>query len=171
VLKSAAFLAAILTACVAAEPALARTDVVDHSEVAVKGGNGEPLDLAGTRAAILHGAKASGWRVHLDEPGKARLYFSRRDDMWVAVDVSYRAGSFDLRYAESSGLNYLQRKEHRRISPLYDRWITALIAAITGAPLSSAFDPNAAPPPVRQSAAPEKARGVSLDDLPLPGAK
>jgi len=113
--------------------AVRKAFVVDHVGIKVVSPDGSPQPPAEIRSAIIAGADRHGWKVKQDTPEKIQLERAERNGaIWVTVEVSYRAGSFDIRYGDSAGLEYASDDQGRRvISRNYQKWVDNLVSTIS----------------------------------------
>lgn len=86
---------------------------------------------------IVFGAGSKGWVLVKDEPNAMTLRLQKRD--WsLDVLVSYRAKSFKVSYLNSNNLGYGTMVDGSRlIHPNYNRWIPAMIKAISPATIGT----------------------------------
>jgi len=102
----------------------------DKIGIPLQSPGGAPQSADEIRSAIIAAADRDRWKIKEDAPGRLRLEHSERDGaIWVHVDVSYRAGSFDIRYVDSAGLEYgTDAQGQRVINRNYVKWVGRLMA-------------------------------------------
>jgi hypothetical protein len=95
-----------------------------------RGGAPQPADEI--KSAIVAAADRDRWKIKETSAERIRLEHSERDGaIWVWVDVSYRAGSFDIRYVDSAGLEYGTNEQGQRIiNRNYTKWVGRLMTGI-----------------------------------------
>jgi hypothetical protein len=129
-------LALALALCLPAAGALAREApmVEPGRELLVSASASSPQTPERVRHAILEGSSRYGWRVSEDKPGRVTLVYDKGSHHAV-IDVDYDAEGFQIKYRESSDLNFEVQDGKRYIHPNYNRWIANLGAAIRQANL------------------------------------
>jgi hypothetical protein len=131
-----AALALAVALCLPATNALARQSPMTEPgrELLVSTAASAPQSPERVRRAILQGASRHDWRVREDKPGRVTLAYEKGSHQ-VVVDVDYDAQGFQIRYRDSSDMNYELEDGKRYIHPNYNKWIAMLGVSIRDASL------------------------------------
>lgn len=113
-------------------PAWARTaELIEHERVLLPGTSTHLPTTEDARAAIILGGQHLGWRVTGDNIGRITLFYNRKNKHTITIHVIYDAYGFQVRYADSTNMNYEKVDENTAlIHPNYNRWINNLIKEI-----------------------------------------
>lgn len=141
------FLAAI------SDPALARDSVpiVNYDKVPVARPDGKALTADQVKQAITAAATDLGWNIQPGENGALTATLNVQGKHTAAVDITYTATRFSVRYGGSYNLSY-KKAEYQKpgsdtgysgsgrrrrkaepqelIHPNYNRWVAGLVKAI-----------------------------------------
>ena len=82
---------------------------------------GKQYSLTNVRDAIIRAGTSLGWQMKPAEPGHIVGTLNIRDHM-AQVDINYNRSSYDIRYKDSSNLDY----NGTNIHPNYNGWIQRL---------------------------------------------
>jgi hypothetical protein len=126
-------LALALALCLPAAGALARqAPMVEPGRellVSASAPASAPQTGENVRRAVVQGASRHDWHVKEDTPGRLTLEYVKGSHQ-VVVDVDYDAQGYQIKYRESSDMNYELEDGRRYIHPNYNKWIANLGAAI-----------------------------------------
>lgn len=121
----------LLVAMLAVSAAQARqAPLVERERIELRKLDGSVATVAQVRAAIIAAARPLGWTVGSDEPGALRLSYNKQNKHFVTIRADYDAGGYQLRYVESTNLNYEVIDGVPQIHPNYNRWINNLVSRI-----------------------------------------
>jgi hypothetical protein len=124
-------LALALALCLPATSAFARQSPMNEPgrEVLVSASTSAPKTPERVRRAVLQGASRYDWHVREDKPGHATLEYDKGSHR-VVIDVDYDADGYQIKYRDSSDMNYEFENGRRLIHPAYNKWIENLGKAI-----------------------------------------
>lgn len=104
--------------------------LVERERIALRMPDGSAATAAQVRAAIIVGSRPLGWVVTGEEPGVLKLSYNKQDRHYVTIRADYDAAGYQLRYVDSTNLNYGVEDGVPQIHPNYNRWINNLISHI-----------------------------------------
>ncbi|ODT37254.1 MAG: hypothetical protein ABS55_03805 [Lautropia sp. SCN 70-15] len=107
--------------------------LVEPERMLLPAAQGKARGVDNVRAAIISGGQSLGWSVLQDEPGKLTLKYNKQGKHEVVVDALYDEQSYQLRYVDSTNMNYNKDDSGANIHPNYNRWIRNLIKYIGSA--------------------------------------
>lgn len=87
--------------------------------------------LINVRAAIINGAQSSGWQIVGDDSNKLTLKYNKQGKHEVVVAAVYDTNGFELKYIDSTSMNFSEKNGTKMIHPNYNRWVQSLIKGIT----------------------------------------
>lgn len=102
----------------------------DSGRIAVVSPSATPVTQEMVRSAIITASQKRDWQVTKDEPGKLTLKYDKQGKHIAIVEASYDATGFELKYLESTNLNYAEKDGVRMIHPNYNHWIQNLVKDI-----------------------------------------
>lgn len=90
-----------------------------------------PLTLVNVRAAIINGGQTLGWQILGDDPNRLTLKYNKQGKHEVVVAVIYDASGFELKYIDSTSMNFSDKNGTQMIHPNYNRWVQNLTKGIS----------------------------------------
>ena len=106
--------------------------IIDRPNVPAVSASGRPVSSAALRQAIIDGGAIGPrkWSIvpHGDGNALRGTYMVRTHT--VVVDIVPEAGSYSLKYADSSNMKYDVESGKRVIHPFYNDWVDQLLRAI-----------------------------------------
>jgi hypothetical protein len=98
-------------------------------ELPVSSSDGKPLTAEQVKNAIIAGGARGRWLATVQPGNVVRLTYNARTHM-AAVNVTYSAKTYSIRYADSANLGYSPDGGTGIIHPNYNKWVNSLRQAI-----------------------------------------
>jgi len=112
------------------------------------------LTPAQIKQAIISGAASKGWSTQPSDGDKVMASYNKGKRN-AAVNITFTATSYSIRYADSQGLKYTGQDGAQSINPMYNTWVSALKSGIENSlrstpssGVASASSPAARPAPI-----------------------
>jgi hypothetical protein len=100
--------------------------IVNHENLPIPHVEGKATTAERVREIIMTVAAEEGWIAKPVADGLLYATFNKGKYM-IAVDITYSATSYSVRYRDSTNLNYRKSGAEELIHPTYNRWVTTLV--------------------------------------------
>lgn len=104
--------------------------IVNYDNLAITRPSGKGIEAEQVKQAIVKAATAKGWTIDRLEADKLLTSFTVKDKHRTAVEITYAADKYSIKYSSSVNLKYRVVDGQEVIHPAYNHWVGELKDAI-----------------------------------------